>query len=234
MPLFPSEQWLDAYGRQLDEDPALDDIAIGWGAGFNGDLLYAIEDLPVDETTLSDLPDFVLEGIPEHVRSGIGDVTLTEAPALLDDTLRPALDETVQDLLRQLETNVVDGNLYAYINLDGGRCTGVDILDSPDERDVGFVIRGSYPTWRDIVNGRPAASAIMQRDLAIEGTFHRRVQYSAMFQTLGDVAADVESVHLFDGASRSPGERLFDEAMTHSTFVHKNTHRHISRSLNLF
>ena len=80
MAYFPTEQWLDAYGRVLDGSDALDDLSLGWGGEFDGDVLLVFEDLPLAETWLGDLSAEILEGLPESTRAGVGDVTLAEAP----------------------------------------------------------------------------------------------------------------------------------------------------------
>lgn len=231
---FPTEQWLDEYGRRLDESGALDDLAAGWGGRFDADVLLVIEDLPLGETTLSDLPTEILEALPDDIRDGIGDVTLAEAPERFGPEIRPTLPPIARDLLEQIESNVVDGTLYARLCLDGGDCTDVSLLGPDAVDEVGFTIRGSYQTWRRIVEGKPAASAILTGDLAIEGNPLRVAQYSAMFQVLGDVAAAVECVHLFEGAPPSPGDRLFDQAVAPTAFVQKNAQRQFSRTMDLF
>ena len=213
MRYYPTEEWLSEYGRRLDESRALDAVAAGWGVNFNGDVLFVIEDLPLADTTLSDLPDPVLEDVAEPVRAGIADVTLEEAPDYFDDTIRSSLPDVAARLLDQLEANLVDGSLYAYLELEAGDCTGVEILDDPDAHDPGFVIRGSHETWRQIVDGRPALSAMLSGDISVEGNWVRQVQYGAVLQLLGDIAADVETVHLFEGSAPSADQALLDGAV---------------------
>lgn len=231
---FPTEQWLAEYGRLLDGSDALDDLSSGPGGRFSGDVLLVIEDLPLSETTLGDLPEGILEGLSEDVRSGIEDITLAEAPERFGSEIRPTLPDVARDLLEQIESNVVDGALYACLGLADGDCTDVAVLGPEAASDVGYAIRGPYHTWRRIVEGKPAAAAILTGDLVVEGNQVRIVQYSAMFQLLGEIAADVECVHLFDGESPSPGERLFDQAVAQPAFVQKNAQRQISRTLNAF
>lgn len=237
MRYYPTEQWLEEYGRMLDESDALDRVAGNWGVGFNGDVLYVIEDLPLEETTLGDLPDPVLEDIPETIRAGIVDVTLAEAPDYFDDTIRSSLPTIAADLLDQLEENVVDGTLYAYIGLEAGSCTGVELVDGRDARDVGFVIRGPYEIWKQIVDGRPAASAMLTGDLSIDGNWVRTVQYGAVLQLLGDIAANVETVHLFDGDRPSADRALVDGAMRAPLRAHREVQQQaswVSQTLSLF
>lgn len=231
---YPTEQWLTAYGRRLDESDALDDLSARWGKRFDGDVLLVVENLPLAETTLGDLPPEILAEIPEDVRVGIEDVTLAEAPERFGPEIRPTLPDVARDLLEQIESNVVDGSLYARLGLENGNCTDVALLGPDALDDVGFAIRGDYEIWRRILEGKPAASAILTGDLAVEGNPVRIAQYSAMFQLLGEIAADVECVHLFEGEPASPGDRLFDRAVAPSVIVQKNTQRQISRTLDLF
>lgn len=234
MVLYPTEQWLVEFGRLLDESDALDDLAPSWGVSFNGDLLLVIRDLPLSETTLGDLPDSVLEGIPENVVDGIGQVTLAEAETRFDESVRSSLPAQSRQLLDQIETNVVDGAIYAYIGLREGDCTGVELVDGPDERDVGFVVDASYDTWRQIIDGRPVASALLTGDIDVSGNHLRQVQYSAMFQLLGEIAADVDTTHLFEGQRSTPGTAVIDEAVRQPARIQRTAQRQVTRTLDLF
>jgi hypothetical protein len=42
MSLYPTMEWVEEYGRRLDESTALDDVTAGWGVGFDGDVLLVI------------------------------------------------------------------------------------------------------------------------------------------------------------------------------------------------
>lgn len=231
---FPTEEWLVEYGRLLDESARLDDLADGWGGRFDADVLLVIEDLPLAETTLGDLPAEILAALPGDVREGIEDVTLADAPERFGPEIRPTLPAIARDLLEQIESNVVEGSLYARLRLEGGDCTDVALLGPNAVDDAEFAIRGRYQTWRRIVEGKPAAAAILTGGLVVEGNPVRIAQYSATFQLLGDIAAEIECVHLFEGESTAPGERLFDRAVAPPAFVQKNAQRQISRTLDLF
>jgi hypothetical protein len=234
MSLYPTEQWLDGYGRALDESAALDDLGEGWGVGFDGDVLLVIEDVPLAETTLDDLPEEVLADLPADIRGGVSDVTLTEAPTKFGGRLRTALPASIQDLLHQIETKVHGGTIYAYVGLEEGDCTGTEVLSDPDAREVGYRIRGSYETWRRIVDGRPAASAWLSGDLAIEGNQLRLVRYASLVQLLGDIAADVETTHLFPGSAATPGELVLDEAVRQPVIFGRLAERQASLATNAF
>lgn len=234
MAYFPTEQWLEEYGRALDGSDALDDLARGWGGRFDGDVLLVIEDLPLEGTRLGDLPAEILEALPESTRDSVGDVTLADAPDMFGESIRATLPDVASDLLEQIEGNVVDGDIYAYVGLEGGDCTGVEVLEDPGARETGFVIRGQYDVWRQIVDGRPAASAMLGGDLVVEGNQFYQLRYSAMFQLLGELAAEVETAHLFEGRRGSSTDWVLDQAVRQPAVLQRTAERQFSRTLDLF
>lgn len=231
MVLFPTEQWLEQYGRRLDESDALGDVAPGWGVGFDGDIRLVIEEIPLSETTLEELPDEVLADLPEHIRAGVADVTLDEAPSQFDETIRPSLPERVRDLLRQIEENVVDGAIHAHIGLHEGSVTDVEVLGDPDERTAGVVLRGPLGTWQQILGGRPALSALLTRDLQVVGDRPRLLRYSAMFQLLGGIAAEVETTHLFETPRQPLTNTVVDVAAGPPAAIQQLAERRAVRTL---
>jgi len=231
MTLFPTEQWLAQYGRRLDESDALDDISAGWGVGFDGDIRMVIDDVPLAETTLGDLPPEVLAELPEDIRAGVEDVTLAQAPERFGEHIRPTLPEIVQDLLRQIEENVHDGAIHAHIGLREGTVTGVKVLKDPDARDAGFVIHGTLTTWQGILDGRPAVSALLTGDLTVQGNQVRLLRYSSMLGLLGEVAAEVETTHLFAEPGPSVTREVVDAATRPGVTVGRSAERQVTRTL---
>lgn len=231
MYLYPSEAWLEEYARLLDESDALDDLSSGLGADFAGSVRLVVADLPLAETTVGDLPAGALEGLPGQVRAGLADLSLAELPSMVDDHARAGLPERARTLLDRIETNVADGALHVLLELDGGDCAGAEVLESPGDRDHDFTVRGSYGTWRDIVDGRPSASALLTGDLTVEGGGLEWLQYATMFQLLGEIASRVETTHLFESESTSVGDVLVDEAVRHPAAVHRFAHRQAVRTL---
>lgn len=197
MVLYPTEQWLGEYKRQLNESDELDDAGSGWGVGFDGTLLFVITDVPIGETTIGELPEEALEDIPDHLRGQLAEIPLDRAATLIDETIREHLPEQSRELLRQVDEHIVNGTVYALIGLKDGGCSDVDIL-SGDERETGFILRGSYETWQEIVDGElDPIPAVMSGDLEIEGKMQRVLQYADATQLLGDIASDIETTHLF-------------------------------------
>lgn len=228
---FPTEEWLAAYRRRLNDSEEFAEFGAGWGRGFDGDVLYVVEDLPLAATTLGDLPQGVLADLPEHVRERVADVPLAEAPETFAP-IREELPASVDQKLDQLETYVHDGAVYARVGLEDGSCTGVEVLADPDDADAGFVLRGDIATWRSIVDGRPSAAAVLTRELELEGSTLRRMRYAPMFALLGELAAEVETEHLFpvEGSSTP----VLDTAMKGHVRIQRRGRRHLKRTLDLF
>lgn len=226
--LFPTTQWLDDYRRALEASEALDDVAADWGVDFDGDVLLVIRDVPLETTTVGDLPPAVLEGVPEDVREQVADLTLAEAPAMLDGPVRAALPETARNLLDQLEGYVVDRTIYAYVALEAGGCPEVALLDGPEERSVGTTLTATCETWQQVVDGRPVTAAVLSGDLTVEGDAPPSVQYPTLLQLLGDVAADVETTHLFPAPEREGWGAVVDEAVRQPVALQQRAYRRVA------
>lgn len=198
MVLYPTEQWLAEYKRNLNENEQLDEAGAGWGVDFNGDFVFQIEDIPLAETTMGDLPAEALDGIPEQLQDQLSDIPLDQAASLISDDIREHLPEKSRDLIRQLDDHIVDETVYAFIGLKDGGCTEVDILGGPQERETGFVLRGTHETWRRIVDGDLGPiPAVMSGDLEVDGDMQRILQYSDATKLLGDIAAESDTTHMF-------------------------------------
>lgn len=124
--------------------------------------------------------------------------------------------------------------MYARVGLEDGTCTGVEVLEDPDDADTGFVLRGDYAVWQSIVDGRPSAAAVLTRELAFEGGTLRRMQYAPMFGLLGELAAEVETEHLFEGADGGSPTPVLDTAMAGRAQVQRRTRHGLRRTLDLF
>ncbi len=67
--LFPSDQWLDEYRERLNDDDEYSEYASGWGVDFNGDFVFVVEELPVDEIDIDALPGDIQDLLEEYVDS---------------------------------------------------------------------------------------------------------------------------------------------------------------------
>lgn len=247
MPWFPTEEWLEEYERRLNDDDEYAEMASDYGEDFNGDYIFAIEDLPIDDNHVSDIPDELLalenmpddafEAFPESVRDQVldqmGDVPIHEVSDQLPDEIRDELPEEIEQaledaeqlfqedppqaesvdhitedmrkfmpeqlgtLIEQIEYVDEDGTVYTYIGLEGGECTGTEILESPGEADAGFTLRGAYEDWKDMVEGMDVVQAVMSGKLEIEGEMNQLLEYAESAQRMGDISADIEAKYIF-------------------------------------
>jgi putative sterol carrier protein len=222
MVLYPTEEWLIEYKHRINENEALDIAGVKQEVNITGNFLFVITDVPLNETTIGDLPNEVFDGLPRHLQIPLSlvaldgaarplvrslfttircvgrDITLNDAAILISGSLRQCFPERTEDLLRQLDEHVIDGTIYVFIGLEEGDCTEVEILGGLDERTVDFVLRGSHKTWREIVNGDlDFLSAVSSGDLEVEGETQRSLRYSGTMQLLAQAAADIETTHLF-------------------------------------
>jgi hypothetical protein len=101
----------------------------------------------------------------------------------------------------------------------------VAILDNPDDRDAGSVIRGSCHTWLEIVDGRPAAAAVLSGGLTIEGNTLFQLQHTAALQLLGDVSTDVGTTHLFERPRSSLPSIVVDETVRQPLAIQRLVHQ---------
>lgn len=64
---FPSREWLESYRARLDNDDVYAAESEGWGVDFDGDFLFVLTRLPLEETTLEDLPDELTDGLYDRI-----------------------------------------------------------------------------------------------------------------------------------------------------------------------
>lgn len=100
---FPTEQWLERYGDALEADDSLAESGEGWGVGWDGAMVFAIEDVPVEGRTVGDLPEELTGLVVAEVRS----YSEAEIEALLE-TAPGAVRESVESREGDLESRVVD------------------------------------------------------------------------------------------------------------------------------
>jgi putative sterol carrier protein len=224
MVLFPTEEWLAAYERRLDGSEGFSEAGSGWDVSFDGDVVLAIRELPLEEATVRDLPVEAFDGLPRTLRRPLSalaldgaatpvvrslfasarwvdpGVPLADLAALANGHVRDALPERTADLLEQFDRHVVDDAIYVRVGLEDGDCTGIEIVDPIDRRDAGFVLSGPYSTWVEIVDGDlDVPSAVASSALTVGGTgdVGRLAEHAGTVELLGDAAANVETTRLF-------------------------------------
>jgi putative sterol carrier protein len=88
---FPSREWLESYRARLDEDDTYAIESEGWGVDFDGDFCFVLTRLPLEETTLDELPDELTADLYDR----IGDLPDNEF-ARLREAATPAFEERLE------------------------------------------------------------------------------------------------------------------------------------------
>lgn len=137
--------------------------------------------------------------VRERVIATVLNITIADAPDLIWPELRGELPEVLDGLLTQVEVNVVEGNtVYAYLDIYDGGCREVAVLDSLDEQDHGFVIRGQYDDWKDLVQGNAdIIDQIMGGRMHVDGEMEKILQYANAAVTMTEIAAETKPRFLF-------------------------------------
>ncbi len=196
MVLFPSLDWLKEYEKALDEDEELDEVGEGWGVDFNGDFIFEISDLPLDEVSPKDLPDELTEDISDNLLEQMGDMSLAEVMENLSDEMLEGLPKKMRELTKLMkEYGIVESRtIYSFIGLENGKCTGTDIVQSLDAKDHGFVLSGSYENWKKLVKGElDAIQGVMRGDLELDGEMQQVMKYTNATKRMADIANNVET-----------------------------------------
>lgn len=205
MDYFPTEGWLEAYGRALDENEALEDLAAGWGRGFDGDVLPVVADIPLDERGSATSRRRYAGSYPRPsatASTGSHSPTPRTYSARRYDRRFPESPGIARDLLEQIEENIVDGDIYAYVGLDGG--------DAPSSRYSATPTsgrRGSSSAGR-MTSGRRSSTAAGFG--AVERRSRRGGQPALPAPVLGDVPATRGTCRRrrYDPPLRGPPELL--------------------------
>jgi len=260
MTWFPTLDWFKEYATAINSNDDFREAASGWGDGFNGNFLFHVKDVPIEEHTVNELPDELLllrrmpdevwEDVPDGIErqlleqegdkpvhevfDHIGEETRAElpdwlrdvleeaeelfasyptyndVPGMLSDDLREVLPEHLESLLRQLEEYVDDeGNVYAFLQMENGSCTGVGVSDTPDEYDAGYVLRGDYDAWEEFVrNDDDIIATVMRGDLQPRGDMTFLLENTDAFVEMGATVNDVETEYLFSEERRTPPEEM--------------------------
>lgn len=130
--VFPSQAWFDEYRRRIDDDDGYAEMASDWGVGFDGDILFEMTDVPVDEIDLDALPAdlreeleaFVLPGDTGYAVLGLeaGECTRADFVASRADAEYGFVMSGTYDAWRELVTGrvgAVDGMMSGKFDVEG-------------------------------------------------------------------------------------------------------------------
>jgi putative sterol carrier protein len=89
---FPTEPWLEQYGAAIDNSDAYAEHSAGWGVDFDGSFVFQIEDVPIESTTIADLPPELTDAVDD------------ELSTITDDRLNELLAEAPADVRESVES----------------------------------------------------------------------------------------------------------------------------------
>jgi putative sterol carrier protein len=134
--IFPSEAWFQEYKNKVNESEEYSEKSAGWGVDFDGDFIFKMTDMPVDEIDTSQLPEKVQEELEAYVHEtdsegyvgysyvaledgACSEAFLIESPAEVDNGFM--YSGTYDTWIELMEGNVgaVDGLMSGKFDLDG-------------------------------------------------------------------------------------------------------------------
>ncbi|WP_227353135.1 SCP2 sterol-binding domain-containing protein [Haladaptatus salinisoli] len=155
-----------------------------------------VEDAP---ETLRERTDYGDDGDDDRERllGALFATPIVELPDAVRPPLREEFPGDLANLLDQLERYVEDGTVRVYLDLRDGNCREAEVLEPGDERDVGFVLRGDYPEWKNLTEGADVMGAVLGEHLDLDGSVTTVMNYADAADEMGVVASRIESASLF-------------------------------------
>jgi len=132
---FPSQDWFAVYKRRINEDEEYAEQGSDWGVEFNGDFIFEMRDMPIDEMDTDAMPDGLRQELDQYVSEENGtyvghsfvgleggkctDARLVESPDEVDvGFVLSADNDTWKDLMRG-DVGVVDGMMSGQFEIEG-------------------------------------------------------------------------------------------------------------------
>jgi putative sterol carrier protein len=132
---FPSQAWFAEYEEQINDHDAYAEAASDWGVGFNGDFIFEMRDMPIDELDTEAMPESLRSDIEEYVQQegeeyvGYGylgleggectEAYLVESEDEVDAGFKLTADnDTWKDLING-DIGAVDGIMSGSFDIDG-------------------------------------------------------------------------------------------------------------------
>ena len=122
--IFPSQAWFDEYENKVNEDEEYADKSEGWGVDFNGDFIFKMTDMPIDDIDTDALPGDLQDELDTYVDGGTGQAYVgLEDGSCTDAYLIESEDEVDQGF-------VLTGTYDNWVELIRGNIGAVDGLMS--------------------------------------------------------------------------------------------------------
>jgi len=129
MPWFPTVEWYEEFRDEVNQNRRFRELIDDWGEEFNGDFMFELRDIPIDEYTLEDIPDEMLtvDKMPDEIWLDIPEALENEmkreevykpiykAFPLIDDSVRAELNDDLLALLEESEALFAENPTYEEV-----------------------------------------------------------------------------------------------------------------------
>lgn len=132
---FPSQEWFEVYEQRINENDEYAEQASDWGVDFNGDFIFEMRDMPIDEMDIDAMPENLQADLEQYVNEengthvgysyvGLeaGECTGSRFIESKDEVdvgfVLSADSDTWKDLMRG-NIGVVDGMMSGQFDIDG-------------------------------------------------------------------------------------------------------------------
>lgn len=133
---WPTTAWMERYREALNDSDEYAEAGEGWGVDFDGDYVFEITDVPVEERDFGDLPDELVAASEDAV-TGLDDGTFEAVVAGAPDEVRERVagaDDPRQALVDELAATTLAATLdWVWPELESALpATVVGILDEQE------------------------------------------------------------------------------------------------------
>jgi putative sterol carrier protein len=132
---FPSQAWFAEYRERINDDDAYAEAASDWGTDFDGDFVFRMEEMPVEDLDTAAMPDSLAEDLERYVTEEDGsyvghallgleggkctDARLVESAESVEAGFTLTADNETWKRLMAGELGVVDGMMSGHFEIDG-------------------------------------------------------------------------------------------------------------------
>lgn len=107
---FPTEPWLQTYQNAINADEAYAEQSEGWGVDFDGAFIFHISGIPLDEQTVADLPDELINLIDRRF-DNLSDEEIEEIVAAAPEDVRSDIEARDEDAPKSAYTELMTVSL---------------------------------------------------------------------------------------------------------------------------
>ncbi len=132
---FPSQAWFSRYEKTINDDDEYNEMSEGWGVEFDGDIIFEMTNMPVDDLDTAAMPEYLRDELDQYMTEtgdgytgfaylGLEDGRCTGSDLITGpDTVDTGFHLTAhtedwEELLRG-DTDIIRGLMSGSFELDG-------------------------------------------------------------------------------------------------------------------